>query len=205
MKGLILLSGGLDSSTLACKLKKEGKQIEGLFIDYGQKMAKTEKIAAEYISSWANFKLTVINIPLDNSLKVGCLFEKGTKQWTSNFVSFMPQRNLFLLTIAAMFAQKLGINDIYIGAIKIPINPFPDTTPEFFEAAQTALRKSFPELNIYYPFINLEKKSVALIAKEIGMPLNATFSCEMAVDHHCMQCPSCLDRYWALKEIKDDF
>lgn len=199
-KGLVLLSGGLDSSTLACSLVKKGLPIEGLFINYGQKMAVAEQRSAEFIASWAGFSLKTISIPLDDSLTIGCLFENGPMEWDTHFVSFLPQRNLLFLTLAAMYAEKQGITEIYIGVIRIGNTPFPDTTIDFLELAQSVLKKSYPNVILRYPFIDMSKTSIVLLAEEIGMPIDATYSCEMASDHHCMKCPSCLDRYWALKE-----
>ncbi|MCS5697337.1 7-cyano-7-deazaguanine synthase [Desulfofundulus thermocisternus] len=198
-EGLVLLSGGLDSSTLACNLARNGSRIEGIFVDYGQSMAIAEMRAAKFVASWAGFNLKIIKSPLDKSLAVGCLFENRPRKWETNFVSFLPQRNMFLLTIAAMYAQQKNIKNIYIGVIKTSATPFPDTTVDFFEAAQKALRKSYPGLTIHYPFINMDKASIVSLANKIGLPIDATFSCEMAADHHCMQCPSCIDRYWAMR------
>lgn len=200
-KVLVLLSGGLDSSTLACYLaKNEKRQIQGLFINYGQSMANTERRCAEAIGDWAGIDVHSIDLPLDHSLVNGCLFSSKVEAWESHFISYLPQRNLFLLTVAAMFAQNNKISEIYIGAIKINNIPFPDTTPDFFISAQESLRCSHPSLTICYPFINKDKGEIVSLANKIGLPIDATFSCEMATDHHCMQCPSCLDRYWAMKK-----
>ncbi|OPY62258.1 MAG: 7-cyano-7-deazaguanine synthase [Pelotomaculum sp. PtaU1.Bin065] len=197
---VVLASGGLDSSTLACKLTREGFKVYGIFIDYGQSMAKAELGAAKFIATWAGFNLIDIKMPLDESLLMGCLFNSKPQPWETNFVSFFPQRNLLLLTIASMYAQKQDIYDIYIGVIK-NTDPFPDTTSSFIVACESILNMSYAGVKINYPFAELDKASVLLLAKNMGLPYEDTFSCEMANDHHCMQCPSCLDRYWAEQKV----
>ena len=197
-KALVLLSGGLDSSTLVFHLLSKGYSVQGFFVDYGQTMALAEKRAAQHVSSAAKIDLKCVNAPLDDSLRSGCLFDDHPSNWTSNFISFLPQRNLFLLTLASMYAQNNNIKDIYIGVITIDGEPFPDTTKVFLDTAQKALQLSYPLLHIKYPFLKMSKTAVASLAIHLKVPVDATYSCEMSTDHHCMQCPSCIDRYWAL-------
>lgn len=202
---IVLLSGGLDSATLLADLTAKGYKPWSLFVDYGQRMANTEGRAARAISSFFGARFDAIRVPLPTILAQGWLMCKPEKlEWTTNSVSFLPQRNLFLLTLAAMLAQKHNIQQVFIGLIDTGPNPFPDSTPYFIELAQSVLALCYPPINIHAPYLGWNKTEVVRRAVQLNVPISHTFSCEFAIDHHCGGCPSCVDRFSALETLETE-
>lgn len=197
--GVVLLSGGLDSATLVYYLREQGFALNALFIDYGQRMAEVERRSAERICSEAGVPLDVVSIPLPHTLSQGWLVEAPpSPDWNDHFVSHLPHRNTLLVTLAAMLAAKKRATSIFIGIIDILTTPFPDCTEQFMKGIQDTLQLTEPHLTIEAPFLTWTKRQVVTEALRLGVPVDWTFSCSYATDHHCMECPSCLDRFDSL-------
>lgn len=190
---ITLLSGGLDSSTLAYWLKKNNYNQSCLFIDYGHKTKKAEITAAQRICNRLELNLEVLNIGDIGRFGKGVLVENQHNP-SLPIQSFFPQRNMLLLVNAAIVAEKKDVNHVAIGLISSYDN-YPDSTKSFLEAASRVLKISNPLFSILAPFIELNKSEIFKIAIELGVPVEITFSCDLADDHHCMICPSCRERF----------
>lgn len=199
MHGLILTSGGLDSTTLMFDRLRAGEQLEGLFVDYGQRMAVTEERAATATCNAAGIRLHIVRVPLTGEFGAGWLLQApSTPDWDDHRITHWPHRNLLLITLGAMLAEQRKLTAIYVGFMDIQAEPFPDSTLEFLEPLQAVLRQTDPAVTLRAPFINFTKRQIAVRAQELKVPVDLTFSCTYAVDHHCSVCPSCLDRMDAL-------
>lgn len=199
MSGILLLSGGLDSSTLLYDRLETGERIDALFVDYGQRMAEHEERAAQAVCSAAGVTLHAVKARLPRPLGSGWLMESpGRPDWSDHRVTHWPHRNLFLITLAAMLATNTGAQSIYLGFMDIQAAPFPDSTPEFITGLEVVLKQTDSNLELRAPFITWTKRQVAIRALQLQVPVDITFSCTYAADHHCCQCPSCLDRLDAL-------
>jgi 7-cyano-7-deazaguanine synthase len=200
MRGILLVSGGLDSSTLLYDRLQAGEMIDALFVDYGQRMAEHEERAAQAVCSAAGVHLHSVKARLPTPLGAGWLSEPPDQpNWDDHLVTHWPHRNLFLTTLAAMLATNTGAQRIYLGFMDIQKAPFPDATPEFLSGLEAVLRLTDSKLELKAPFITWTKRQVATRALQLQVPVDFTFSCTYAVDHHCCQCPSCLDRLDALE------
>ncbi|HYF77363.1 MAG TPA: 7-cyano-7-deazaguanine synthase [Symbiobacteriaceae bacterium] len=207
--GIVLLSGGLDSATLLYDRRAAGYEIEALFVDYGQRMAAVEERAATEISIQAGTRLHIVRCPLPGELTSGWLVDTPeSPDWRSHsqkhLVTNLPHRNLLLGTLAAMLATKRQAQAVFLASIDIEADAFPDSTEAFTQAIDHVVRLSDPRLSVMTPFISWTKRQVASRALELGVPVELTFSCTFAVDHHCMECPSCLDREDALSFAATD-
>lgn len=192
---VLLFSGGIDSTTLAYDLLSVGVELEALFIDYGQRTAVGERRSARYLAGIAGFSLTELCIPLPEDLTSGALFGLGApRDWKTPRVSFLPQRNLLLLTYAAMFAQRRGIPEVAIGLINGG-SEFPDSTESFCKQAFQVLRLCYPDLQVLAPYVSWTKEQVIARAVTLGVPIEATFSCHFLPDRHCGSCPACVERF----------
>lgn len=199
MTSFILMSGGLDSTTLLFDRLQAGEKMEAVFVDYGQRMAETEERATRALTTWANVPLHVLRTPLPRNCVSGWLVDSpDTVEWSDHKVTNLPHRNLYLLTLAAMLATHRQVSTIYLGFMDIQADPFPDSTEEFVSAAEQVLRLSDSGITVAAPFIHKTKRDIAVRALSLGVPIDYTFSCTFATDHHCRQCPSCLDRFDAL-------
>lgn len=203
--GVLLLSGGLDSTTLLYYLLKQGYQLNALFVDYGQRMVKVEQRSAQHMCSEAGVTLEVVSVPLTSQLSQGWLVEAPPNpDWTDHFVSHLPHRNTLLITLAAMLASRKRATSVFIGIIDILTTPFPDCTETFVKRIQDTVQLTEPNLTIQAPFLTWTKRQVVAEALRLEVPIDWTFSCSYATDHHCMECPSCLDRFDALHHVPNE-
>lgn len=191
---IVLLSGGMDSATLCYDLSSRGETLIPLFVDYGQSPAPGEQRAASYIAQRIGVPLTEVRAPYPELLATGGLFPgSGNDNWESPLVSFVPHRNLVLLTIASLLGISLGVDRIAIGLVHDG-GLYPDTSAAFCERATLALRTSHPALEILAPYVSWSKQQVVSHALHLGVPVEATFSCHFRSDHHCGGCPACEER-----------
>ncbi|MBZ5534549.1 MAG: 7-cyano-7-deazaguanine synthase [Acidobacteriia bacterium] len=107
---------------------------------------------------------------------------------------YLPGRNLLLLSKAAVFCARERIQIIAMGQLKG--NPFPDATPRFFRSAEKALSLAlnYP-IRILSPFLTLSKAEVMKVGKQLGLPLNLSFSCLAPIRNRrpCGKCNKCAE------------
>ena len=113
---------------------------------------------------------------------------------------YLEGRNVVLLTKAAVYAARAGIQQVALGPLAG--NPFPDATPAFFEAMANALSLGLAApIRISAPFATLRKSDVIKLGAEIGVPLELTLSCMQPRDGvHCGTCSKCRERRDAFRE-----
>jgi len=187
MKIVCLLSGGIDSTILLFRLKKNGHEIIPLFINYGQKAAKKEREAAQKACEILDIKLNVIDIPGLSTISSGLTTNEISPIDTPVF----PNRNLILLSLGAAFAQTNSCQVIAIGLIEG--TNFSDQTREFVKKLESTLSME-QNISILAPMITLNKLEVVRLAKENKIPLDFTYSCYFGLDTPCNECLSCKDR-----------
>lgn len=202
-KAIILLSGGLDSTTCLAIAKSQGFDCYALSFDYGQKNY-AEFSAAKHITKTYNviehriFKLpfgelggsalTDKNIPVPDF--------KGDHKIPATYV---PARNTIFLSIAAGWAEIIGSKDIYIGSNAIDYSGYPDCRPEYFQAFQTMINlatKTGTEGNvcqIHTPLVYLSKAEIIKLGTALGIDYGTTVSCYRANEkgEACGTCDSC--------------
>jgi len=191
MKIVCLVSGGIDSTTLLFRLKKNKHEIIPLFIDYGQKAAKKEYESSQKACAILGIKLNVIDISGLSSISSGLTDVKISPIDDPIF----PNRNLILLSIGTAFALTNSCQVVAIGLIGN--TDFTDQTKEFVEKAESVLSTG-KNIVIMAPMIELNKLEVVRLAKENNIPLDFTYSCYCGIDEPCNECLSCKDRLNAI-------
>jgi 7-cyano-7-deazaguanine synthase len=175
-KATILLSGGIDSASCVHFLKQRGFSTTGIFVDYGQPAAKKERNAVDQLQS-----ILDINV---YHLKVSSLVDYSTGE--------LVGRNAFLI-MSTIFLG--GISD---GLLAIGIHsgtPYYDCSSGFMERMKPIVEEhTNGNLTILAPFLSWDKLSVYKYFKESGLPLQATYSCELGTIPPCGNCASCKDR-----------
>ncbi len=173
---IVLLSGGIDSTTCLHYYLKGGFTPIALFIDYGQAAAKEENESARKIASFYNIKLDVVKVNISNTFGQGEI--KG--------------RNAFFVMISLMKYSTFS------GLISLGIHagvPYYDTTPGFVSDMKTLLDKyTDGRVGIDVPFLNWQKSMIYEYCKKNQLPIDLTYSCELGTVPPCGQCRSCLDR-----------
>ena len=172
---LVLLSGGIDSACLLADCTAKHRDVETLFIDYGQAPAMKERecssaLAAERNVPWSAVRLTGLSISAGE----------------------IPGRNALLVHIAFAHLGAIETSCIYLGIHAG--TPYRDCTPDFIKETQKALDYlGGGTRQLVAPFVSWSKGEVHQRAKELGVPIELTHSCERSADP-CGACPSCVDR-----------
>ena len=204
---IILLSGGLDSTTCAAIAKKDGYDLHGLTINYGQKH-NYELKAAKLVAQ--NFKFNshaVIDIDLasfggsslvSKEIEVPKNRNLGIKDDIPS--TYVPARNTVFLSIALAKAETINAFDIFIGVNAIDYSGYPDCRPEFilqFEKMMNVATKdavqNIGEYKIHTPLIKLTKAEIIKKGQQLGIDYQITSSCYSPNKYGqpCGQCDAC--------------
>ncbi len=204
-KAVILVSGGLDSTTVLAIAKSQGYECYTLSFDYGQRH-HAELIAAERTSKQLGaIEHKVVNLDLgsiggsaltDTSIAVP---ENSPEDSAEIPVTYVPARNTVFLSIALGWAEVLGAQDIFIGVNAVDYSGYPDCRPDFIEAfeklANLATRAGVEGdyLRIQTPLLTLSKADIVKQGKALGIDYGLTVSCYQATDEGlaCGKCDSC--------------
>ena len=199
---VVLLSGGLDSTTVAAIAKAQGWRILALTIDYNQR----HRIELEHAARVAQ-ALGVerhITLPLDLTGFGGSALTADIAVPKSGVepgipVTYVPARNSIFLSVALGWAEAAGARDLFIGVNALDYSGYPDCRPEFiaaFEAMANAATKAGVEgerFRVHTPLMTLDKAGIIAAAQAAGAPLELTWSCyDPTPDGRpCGQCDSC--------------
>ena len=118
-------------------------------------------------------------------------------------VTYVPFRNAHFLSVAVSWAEAIGANEIYIGAVAEDSSGYPDCRPEYYRAFQNVIREGTrpkTKIDIVTPVIELKKNQIIRRGVELGAPLHLTWSCYQSDDVACSVCDSCLLRLKAFEE-----
>lgn len=205
-KAVILLSGGLDSTTCLALAKAQGYECYALSFSYGQRHS-AELLAAERIARhFAVVSHKIVN--LDTELFAGSALTTDTvavplyEQSEEIPVTYVPARNTIFLAMALGFAESIGARDLFIGASSIDYSHYPDCRPEFIAAFQTLANlatKAGAEgslFTVHAPLQHLSKLQTIELGLELGVDYSMTVSCYQANDQGeaCGTCDSCTFR-----------
>lgn len=198
----VLLSGGLDSTTLVAQLLDTGHQVHGLGVWYGQRhgneLDHAAKVAAYYGIRFDRLELSDLQHALRGSaLTGGTILPEGHYSDASMAATVVPNRNAILLSVAAGHAATRGY-DYVATAVHTGDHPiYPDCRPEFIAAIShtTELACGVP---VQAPFVAWSKAEIAALAVALEVPVALTWSCYDALVHHCGRCGTCVERAEAL-------
>jgi 7-cyano-7-deazaguanine synthase len=204
-KAVVLLSGGLDSTTTLYMALNEGYECHCLIVDYGQKHKKEIKHAQDIAAKckckhyivklslpWQGSSLTDENIAMP---------ERRLEDISGEIPStYVPSRNTIFLSIAAALAETLGAEAIFIGANSIDYSGYPDCRPEYLDAFQDVINKGTKAgvegkpIEIIAPLIDKTKHEIVKIGKRLKVPHELTWSCYKGEELPCGVCDSCVLR-----------
>jgi 7-cyano-7-deazaguanine synthase len=201
MKAVCLLSGGMDSSTLAYVAKDKGYDILALHLNYGQRTEDKERRCAQKIASLLNAE-AFVEISLDYFSQFGASsltdetiaveeYDPGRSHMPNTYVPF---RNANLLSIATSFAEARGAEAIFIGVQSLDYSGYPDCRPLFIEAFQRVIdlgTKDTTKITLHTPFLRMTKTDILHEGLKLGVPYEHTWSCYRNEDKACGTCGSC--------------
>ena len=198
-KGIILLSGGLDSLVSLGLGKEEYGVALALTFDYGQKSAAYEIEASRAICEFYGIEHKVIKLDWLKSITHTSLVADCQVVETSDFSLetaksvWVPNRNGLFLNIAASFADGEDYDYILIGANKEEAQTFSDNTKEFIERINLEFEYSTQKQpKVVAPLINYDKNDIVKVALDSNVPLALVKSCYVGGQKHCGKCESCV-------------
>lgn len=209
---LVLFSGGQDSTTCLFWAKKHFTSVTALCFQYGQRHAAEIGVARE-IAEKAAVPFELVDLTVFGRLAHSSITdpdmrmdqEKPENSWPNTFV---PGRNLFFLTIAAVKARSLGIRHLITGVSQADYSGYPDCRHEFIRSAENTLNLAMAEhFEIHTPLMWKNKAEVWKLSDELGvleLVKNETLTCYHGVRAKgCGHCPACLLRNKGLQEYLD--
>jgi 7-cyano-7-deazaguanine synthase len=200
----------MDSCVTAAIAEEENEELAFLHVSYGQRTEARERQAFEDLANhYQVTKTLAVSIEHLKSIGGSSLTDAGIPVAKANLssreipTSYVPFRNSHLLSIATSWAEVIGAQRIYIGAVAEDSSGYPDCRPEFYEAFQRAIDTGTrPETRIVIvtPVINLRKSEIVKRGVQLDAPLHLTWSCYSSQTRACGRCDSCALRLRAFRE-----
>lgn len=196
-----MLSGGMDSALCAAMAMESGYEVAALHLNYGQRTHDRELKAYNDLCDHFQIDKKLI-------VDVGHLAQIGSSSLTDERIdvaeadlnskdvptSYVPFRNGNILAIAASWAEVIGAEAIFAGAMQLDSSGYPDCRTEFFEAFEKAVNlgtKPGTKIRIVTPIIDFTKKDIIENAMKFSIPLELTWSCYQNTEKACGICESC--------------
>lgn len=201
-KAVVLLSGGLDSTTVLAQAMADGYEVYALSFDYGQRhdaeLDAARRIAADL--GVHEHKVVPINLSsIGGSALTDLSIDVPTNEPGGIPVTYVPARNTVFLSIALGWAEVLEAQDIFIGVSALDYSGYPDCRPEYISAYErlanlaTKMGVEGRHINIRTPLINLTKAATIELGARLGVDYSLTVSCYQADEEGraCGSCDSC--------------
>ena len=207
-RAVVLLSGGMDSCVCAA-LAARDHDAAAVHISYGQRTEQREResflricdalgirdrmtVRNEAFRLIGGSALTDPNIAVPESHTIGHDIP----------VTYVPFRNAHFLAVAVSWAEVLGAEKVYIGAVEQDSSGYPDCRPAYYQAYNQVIRTGTKEgrIQVVTPLIAMRKHEIVRLGLELGAPFHLTWSCYSREDSACGVCDSCVLRLRAFRE-----
>ncbi|MFA5498718.1 MAG: 7-cyano-7-deazaguanine synthase QueC [Candidatus Cloacimonadia bacterium] len=212
LKGIVLVSGGMDSLVTAAVAKQECEEIFFLHVNYGQltevkELYSFNKLVEHFqpkrtmISSIEYLKQIGDSSLLDTSIKMDSDSSTINNKEIPN--TYVPFRNAHFLAIATSWAEALKADRIYIGIVEVDGSGYPDCRQEFIDSFNLVIEKGTKNdqpIVVVAPLVNLTKKEIVLLGDKLNVPFELSWSCYRNNEMACGTCPSCQIRLKAFSE-----
>jgi 7-cyano-7-deazaguanine synthase len=204
MKAVIVLSGGLDSTTCMGIAKEAGYDLYPITFHYEQRHEREVECArqiAEYYDVSKHHR--IVNLSFFQQLGGSSLTDKTQMVQTSGVTdqipnTYVPARNMIFLSLATAYAEVIGAKRIYVGVSAVDFSGYPDCRPEFIESMTQTINlatkigvTSEEKLTIETPIIQLSKADTIKIGVSLNVPYHLTTSCYLGGVAACGACDSC--------------
>lgn len=206
MKSVIILSGGMDSTTLLYKLLSEQKEVHALSFNYGQRhsreldaaKATCEKLGVEH----KIIDITSIADLISNSSLTSKEIEVPEGHYADDNMkkTVVPNRNSIMANIAIGYAVNIGAQEVALGVHAGDHTIYPDCRPEFIDALRALAKISnWESVEIYTPYLHGDKTSIIAEGILLGVDYSLTWTCYKGGEKACGVCGSCQERLEAFE------
>ncbi len=215
-KAVVLLSGGMDSTTVLYMAKSQGYEVCAISFDYGQRHYK-ELACAKAVAESAGVKEHIIINTNMNAWGGSALTDANISVPDSNPdnninrnkipVTYVPARNMIFLSFAASYAEVIGAQDIFLGVSEVDYSGYVDCRQEFIDAMENAINlgtvcavEEGRKIKIHAPLIHMSKADEIKLGIELGVDYGLTWTCYRGENLACGTCDSCSLRLKAFEE-----
>ncbi|MHA1821877.1 MAG: 7-cyano-7-deazaguanine synthase QueC [Promethearchaeota archaeon] len=210
---VLILSGGLDSTTLLYDLISQGKKVYAISFNYGQKHNKELEFAAKTCQK-LNVPHKIVdltglqkaNIFGKSSLTSDTEIPEGHYQEESMKSTVVPNRNMIMLSLAISYAISLNIDEVYYGAHAGDHAIYPDCRPTFVERMNAVAQVChYYPIKVIAPYLNISKADIVKKGLQLNVDYSLTWTCYKGGDKACGKCGSCVERReaFAMNNAKD--
>lgn len=215
MRAVVLLSGGLDSSTVLYQAKADGCLCYAISFDYQQRHRRELESAVAIAQSAAVVEHQIVTFDLrqwggsaltDSSIDLPS--DRSLTEMADNIpVTYVPARNTIFLSFALGYAEVIGASRVYIGVNALDYSGYPDCRLDYIQAMQEVFRLGTKQgregeaIAIMTPLINLKKTEIIQLGDRLGVPWEKTWSCYAGEEKACGICDSCRLRVAAFEEL----
>ncbi|PAS96409.1 MAG: 7-cyano-7-deazaguanine synthase QueC [Candidatus Dactylopiibacterium carminicum] len=202
-RAVVLLSGGLDSTTCLAIARDQGFETYALSVAYGQRHAAELQAAQRVVAALGAREHRVAHVDLGqfggSALTDASIVVPVDGLQTGIPVTYVPARNTVMLSVALGWAEVLGANDIFVGVNAVDYSGYPDCRPAFIQAFETMANLATKvgvegnRLRIHAPLIDLTKAQIVQLGNSLGVDYGLTVSCYQADDdgRACGKCDAC--------------
>lgn len=208
-RAVVLLSGGMDSCVCAALAARE-HDAAAVHVSYGQRTEERERQSFLAICQRLKIhdRLMVRNDALgaiggsaltDESIEV----PEAENVGLTVPVTYVPFRNAHFLAVAVSWAEVLGAEKVYIGAVEPDSSGYPDCRPAYYKAFNEVVKAGTKEgkIDVVTPLIAMRKAEIIRLGLELGAPFDLTWSCYSREDQACGVCDSCVLRLRAFEAV----
>lgn len=206
-KVVVVLSGGLDSTTLLYDIINQGFDVNAISFHYNQKH-KIELSYAMKTTSLLGVVHKVLDLHILNEIAPSSLTRMNQKVPKGHYAdesmkkTVVPNRNMVLLSLATSYAIGVNAKSIYYGAHSGDHAIYPDCRPEFIQRMQSVIKLcDWSLINLYAPYQDLDKGDIIKIGKKLNVDYSLTWTCyDPQGSLACGKCGSCTERLEAFKK-----
>ena len=213
-KAVILLSGGLDSTTCLAIAKHQGFDLNALTFSYGQRHNFELKSAQKIVDHFQIKSHSVVNIDLAQfggsalTDEIDVPKDRSESEMTDIPITYVPARNTVFLSLALAWAETINAFNIFIGVNVLDYSGYPDCRPEYIAAFEktanlaTKAGVSGERFKIHTPLINMKKSEIILNGLKLGVDYSLTSSCYDPLKNGtpCGHCDACILRLKGFQE-----
>lgn len=207
-KAVIILSGGVDSTTLLYDLLRKGYDIRAISFDYGQRHIKElgmaqrtcEKVGVEHtIVDLTSLSAILSNNALTGNIKI----PEGHYEDENMKLTVVPNRNMIMLSIAIGYTINVEANHLYYGAHAGDHAIYPDCRPEFVQAIQNVAELChYDPIHVHAPYLYIPKSKIVALGLDLNVDYSLTWTCYKGGLKACGKCGSCVERLEAFEMNK---
>jgi 7-cyano-7-deazaguanine synthase len=206
-RAVVLLSGGMDS-TVCAALAASSCETAAVHVSYGQRTEERER--QSFLAICQRLKIHDRLMTRNEALRAiggSALTDESipvpeAETPSQNIpVTYVPFRNAHFLAVAVSWAEVLGAEKVYIGAVEPDSSGYPDCRPAYYKAFNDVVKAGTKDGNIEIvaPLIAMRKVEIVRLGLEVGAPFDLTWSCYSREDQACGVCDSCLLRLRAFE------